>query len=235
MYLMVLYFITGSYHEVFKMVESCVSEELSAEELQIFNQLEFLGNDFHPDAHACRLKLSAITVGLGAKSAMKCPWSVREEMTEYVRKHAYVSAACRLSAEEELLLLKLCSPSARGRLSAGLINRQAFVGALENVNNIPEGKALTVKLVSQQIPHFEDFDQKDLDTTIIDNPKNSMISSKLFGSSYSRPEEEQVAYGGVKALEFINAALSHGILITSGHYGFAEVCDLVKDLPLLGS
>uniref|UniRef100_A0A6V2M4H7 ubiquitinyl hydrolase 1 n=1 Tax=Ditylum brightwellii TaxID=49249 RepID=A0A6V2M4H7_9STRA len=158
---------------------------------------------------------------------MKYPGSVREEMTECVRKHAYVSAACRLSAEEELLLLKLCSPSARGRLSAGLINRQAFVSAMGNVNNIPEGKALTVKLVSQQIPHFEDFDQKDLDTTIIDNPKNSMISSKLFGSSYSRPEEEQVAYGGVKALEFINAALSHGISITSGHYGFALMYDML--------
>ena len=33
MYLMVLYFITGSYREVFKMVESCVSEELSPEEV----------------------------------------------------------------------------------------------------------------------------------------------------------------------------------------------------------
>ena len=62
--------------------------------LQIFNQLEFLGNDNHPDAHACRLKLSAVTVGLG-ESAMKCPWSVYEEMMEYVRKYDYVSSACR--------------------------------------------------------------------------------------------------------------------------------------------
>ena len=61
MYLMVMYFITGSYRDVFKMVESCVSEDLSAEEQQIYDQLEFLGNDFHPDAHACRLKLSAVT------------------------------------------------------------------------------------------------------------------------------------------------------------------------------
>lgn len=106
MYLMVMYFITGKYQEVFKMVESCVSEDLTAEEVrtdynsiallilshsthwfffavdqaQIFNQLEFLGNDNHPDAHACRLKLSATTVGLGDSSAMKCPWSVFEEM-----------------------------------------------------------------------------------------------------------------------------------------------------------
>jgi hypothetical protein len=33
MYLMVLYFITGAYQDVFRMVESCVSEELSAEEV----------------------------------------------------------------------------------------------------------------------------------------------------------------------------------------------------------
>ena len=33
MYLMVIYFfITGAYRDVFKMVESCVSEELTAEE-----------------------------------------------------------------------------------------------------------------------------------------------------------------------------------------------------------
>ena len=80
MYLMVMYFITGAYQEVYKMVESCVSEDLTSEEAQIFNQLEFLGNDNHPDAHACRLKLSAVTVGLGDSSAMKCPWSVFEEM-----------------------------------------------------------------------------------------------------------------------------------------------------------
>jgi len=66
-----MYFITGCYREVFKMVESCVSEELTPEELQIFSQLEFLGNDYHPDAHACRLKLSVVTIGLG--EGMRCP------------------------------------------------------------------------------------------------------------------------------------------------------------------
>ena len=36
LYLMLMYFITGSYVEVFKMVESCVSEELTAEEVSSF-------------------------------------------------------------------------------------------------------------------------------------------------------------------------------------------------------
>jgi hypothetical protein len=35
LYLMLMYFITGSYTEVFKMVESCVSEELNPEEVSI--------------------------------------------------------------------------------------------------------------------------------------------------------------------------------------------------------
>ena len=107
MYLMFMYFITNAYRNEFKMVESCVSEELTAEEQQILNQLEFLGNDFH-DAHAYRLKLSAVTVWLGDES-VKCPWNVQDEMKEYVLKHAYVSSACRLSKDEETL--PICDPS----------------------------------------------------------------------------------------------------------------------------
>ncbi len=37
LYLMVMYFITGSYPEVFKMVESCVSEHLTPEEVSLLN------------------------------------------------------------------------------------------------------------------------------------------------------------------------------------------------------
>jgi hypothetical protein len=138
MYLMVMYFITGSYPEVFKMVESCVSEELTAEEKQIFDQLEYLGNDMHPDARACRLKLSVVTVGLRGDDSMRCPWSVAEEMEEYCKKHPYVSSACRLSTEEELLLLQLCTPSTRDRLSLALLNRKAYVTAVSSLGKLPQ-------------------------------------------------------------------------------------------------
>jgi len=224
MYLMVMYFITGSYRDVFKMVESCVSEELSAEELQIFNQLEFLGNDYHPDSHACRLKLSAVTVGLGGE--MKCPWSVQEELAEYVKKHLYVSSACRLTPDEELFLLKLCSPNARSRLSLQLMNRKAFVSAVKNVHNLPTDKSLTIKLGAVKVPYFENFDSG-ADRTILDHPRNSMVTSKLFGAAYSRPEEDQIAYGGMRALEFVNNALSSGVEISSGAYGFPLLYDLL--------
>lgn len=188
MYLMVMYFITGSYQNVFKMVESCVSEELTPEEKQIFDQLEFLGNDRHPDAHACRLKLSVVTVGLGGDDSMKCPWSVREEMEEYCKKHQHVSSVCRLTTAEELLLLQLCTPTARERLTLVLLNRKAFVTAVNSLAKLPPDKTLTVKLGTEKMPSFENFDSI-IDNTIIDNPKKTMISSKLFGAAYSRPEE----------------------------------------------
>ena len=98
MYLMVMHFLTGSHREVFKMVESCVSEELTSEEQQIFNQLEFLGNDFHPDAHACRLKLSAVTVGLGER----CNGVPLENRSR--NESVCVSSACRLTADEEIII-----------------------------------------------------------------------------------------------------------------------------------
>ena len=54
-----------------------------------------------------------------------------------------------------------------------------------------------------------------------------MIGSKLFGAAYSRPEEDQVAFGGLRALEFINSAIDHGIEITSASYGFPLMYDLL--------
>lgn len=224
MYLMVMYFLTGSHRDVFKMVESCVSEELTSEEQQIFNQLEFLGNDSHPDAHACRLKLSAVTVGLG-EDAMECPWSVEEEMRDYVRKHFYVSAECRLSTDEELLLLQQCSMSMDSELYVELMNRRAFVSAIESLENLPKDRTLTVKLGTSNLPTVENFD-RDPDTTILSNPKETKISSKVFSAAYSRPED-QVIFGGLRGLQFINGALMSGITLSSSHYGFPLLYDLL--------
>ena len=233
LYLMVMHFITGSYQEVFKMVESCVSEDLTPEEQQIFNQLEFLGNDFHPDAHACRLKLSVVTVGLGAESKMKCPWSIADEMEAYVKKHPYVSSACRLTTEEEMLLLQLCAPDSRGRLSLTLLNRKAFVTAVTSLATLPKDKTLTVKLGVEKPPVVENMDTG-LDTTIFNNHKKLMVSSKLFGAAYSRPEEDlgsgtKTAFGGQRALEFINAAVSGGVEMASSRYGFPLIYDLMTE------
>lgn len=216
---------------------------------------------------------------------MKCPWSVFEEMRwvgsyfgqfifhfshlshllmshvetnrEYVKKYDYVSSACRLTTEEELLLLKMCTPSVGYKLPSELVNRTAYVSAVSNIGTLPVGKTLSVKVGIDKPAIIDNFDSG-ADTSILDNPKNCMISSKLFGAAYSRPEEvsakramntmfdfkrqlillifcfafittlqDQVAFGGLKALEFINAAIDRGVEVTSASYGFPLMYDLL--------
>ena len=122
---------------------------------------------------------------------MKCPWSVATEMEEYAKKHVFVSSTCRLTTEEELLLLQLCKPDARGRLSLTLLNRKAFVTAVSSLATLPDNKSLTVKLGTERPPVIENFDRGP-DMTIINNPKKMMISAKLFGAAYNRPEEVSI-------------------------------------------
>lgn len=87
-----------------------------------------------------------MTVGLGDSSAMKCPWSVFEEMREYVKKYDFVSSACRLTTEEEVLLLKMCENAVGYRLPTELVNRNAYVSAVSNIGTLPVGKTLSVKV-----------------------------------------------------------------------------------------
>jgi hypothetical protein len=97
-------------------------------------------------------------------------------MEEHAKKHVYVYSACRLTTEEEILLMQLCKPDSTERLS------------LTSLATLPYGKSLTVKLGTELSPAIENFDRGP-DTTINDNPKKTLISSKLFGAAYNRPEE----------------------------------------------
>lgn len=172
---------------------------------------------------------------------------------EYIKKYDFVSSACRLTTEEELLLLKMCTPTLGHRLPTELVNRNAYVSAVSNIGTLPIGKTLSVKVGIDKPPVIDNFDSG-ADTSILDNPKNCMIGSKLFGAAYSRPEEvcvacvlfyllreyksylpalllmsaqDQVAFGGLRALEFINAAIDNGVEISSASYGFPLMYDLL--------
>lgn len=109
-------------------------------------------------------------------------------MEAYIKKHGFVSSACRLTTDEEMLLLELCSPDERGRLSLTLLNRKAFVGAVVSLASLPKDKTLTVRLGKEKPPVIENFDFG-ADYTIIENPKKTMTSAKFFGAAYSRPED----------------------------------------------
>jgi hypothetical protein len=131
MYLLLLRFLDRQYEEVFRVADSCVSDtKLSSEERQIFEQLQHLNGDKHPDAHACRLKLSLVT--MGCQEVMQCPWSVPEELSLYMEKREYVSAGCRFTAAEEHALLVSCDQASIGENSL-LINRLALATSVMKV------------------------------------------------------------------------------------------------------
>ena len=77
--------------------------------LEESNSFQFIAKhknsvDLHPDAHACRLKISLVMLD----SPVVLPWDLSAEMASYVQKLQHVSANCRLSHDEELILLKHC-------------------------------------------------------------------------------------------------------------------------------
>ena len=111
-------------------------------------------------------------------------------------------------------------------MPAELSNRSAYVTAVSNISSLPTGQTLSVRVGIDKPAAVENFDGP-ADTSILDNPKNTMMGSKVFGAAYSRPEEDQVAFGGLRALEFINSALEHGVEVTSASYGFPLMYDLL--------
>ncbi|GAB5371987.1 hypothetical protein AAMO2058_001626900 [Amorphochlora amoebiformis] len=107
-YLLVLRFLNRNYPAVFQLASAIGTDtNLTTEQAQIFDFLKEAASDRHPDSHACRLKISLVTMD----SPISLPWNVEREMDAYITKISHVSAACRLTKAEELLLLDKCNLS----------------------------------------------------------------------------------------------------------------------------
>ena len=102
-YLMVLRFLHRDYEDVFRLSDSIATDTSFNEEgLMIFKCFQSTTTDWHPDAHACRLKISLVTMDSGTES----PWDLTTECSRHVLKLASISSSCRISPEEELQLLE---------------------------------------------------------------------------------------------------------------------------------
>ena len=107
LYLLLLRFLNRDYHRVAQLVDTISSDvELTEEENQTLQFLSsgYVSTDMHPDAHACRLKISFVLLD----APISLPWDLTNEMERYLSKLTRVSANCRLSHDEELILLKHC-------------------------------------------------------------------------------------------------------------------------------
>eukprot|EP00808_Paulinella_micropora_P008730 g77250.t1 len=98
LYLMLLRFLNRDYEEVFRLADSVATDtKFSKEGKMMFDSLALAGDDFHPDAHACRAKVSLVTMDSGSKA----PWDLTLELSRFVVKQSHVTANCRMSLQEE--------------------------------------------------------------------------------------------------------------------------------------
>ena len=73
LYLLLLRLQTRKYRDVLKLADSCITDgNVTDEERNIFEQLQYIAEDQVPDAHACRLKLSLMF----ANTPLECSWEV---------------------------------------------------------------------------------------------------------------------------------------------------------------
>jgi hypothetical protein len=105
LYLLLLRFMNRQYKAVFDLVDTCITDSsLSTDEAAIFSQLQFL-DDKHPNAHACRLKISLTTIDTPLHAL--CPWTAKAELLGYLQSQHLVDASCRLSPAEERVCFSL--------------------------------------------------------------------------------------------------------------------------------
>jgi hypothetical protein len=139
LYLMLLRFLYRDYEEVFRLSVSISTDTLfSREENFIFQTLAYCNNDLHPNAHACRLKISSVVLD----SPVKCPWDITKEIAKYISKISHVSTRCRLTIEEEWSLIEQSiadvndprfDPEIYSEYEITLVkNRKSYMGSLLN-------------------------------------------------------------------------------------------------------
>ena len=227
MYLLLMRCLNRQYERAFHMLDSCINDvPLSGEEQQIFDQLEFLGTDWHPNAAAVRLKMYFAT--MGCQDVMPYPYDLREEMAAYVGRRSLVAAPCRLSIDEEWELFDIIQtrePYAEDGLKGylRLSNRYALLRAAKL-----GGTPIKVMYDEGIVTDLKQYDRF-VDKTIMDVSKSKMgiktLKSVVGGINYTRPEEME----GIAALVQLNKWMGHGVRLRGGKdpLGFVFLYELM--------
>ena len=169
--------------------------QLSREEWQIFDNLQRSSEDYNPDAYACRLKLILVT----ADSALRCQWDVREQLEGYFERFEFLSAVCRLTTDEERVLLDMIP---RKHMSVMLQNRTMFLQAIER------GQTHYNALLPQRPTLEGEFDLV-VDRSVMDE---AAFKSTFLTTSYTRPIEGE----GVVAIKALHEWISEGFRLKGG-------------------
>jgi hypothetical protein len=102
-YLVLLFLMKREYEAAARLMSSCFTDTaFSTEEKWVMKLIRATAeDDKHPDAHAVRLRLALVCYECGEE----VPWKVEDDLSGYITKYGHVSTVCRLSVEDEQLLL----------------------------------------------------------------------------------------------------------------------------------
>ena len=197
LYLILLRLISGNFDLAFRLADFCVADtQLSPDEDQLVEQLfEIQRDDVRTDAIACRLKLILVTSGTPMSDILN--WNPATELAKYLNRLEHVSGNCRLTKEEEILLLELQASDESGEsflpdsadLSLDtpvLVNR---INYLHKLDAAAEDQPFTVQVLAPQQQAVYAFDAV-LDTSALD--LNDGMLKKMAVLSYSRPKDEEL-------------------------------------------
>eukprot|EP01063_Lacrimia_lanifica_P039595 TRINITY_DN8724_c1_g4_i1.p1 TRINITY_DN8724_c1_g4~~TRINITY_DN8724_c1_g4_i1.p1 ORF type:complete len:4579 (+),score=2099.61 TRINITY_DN8724_c1_g4_i1:248-13984(+) len=103
LYLLFLSFLGRLYEDSFRIAGTVGTDaSLTEQESQIFDSIGRI-DDIHPEAHACRCRISLQTVD----SPLELKWYTPKEVYHYLCKRSKIAATCRLNKAEEALLMWL--------------------------------------------------------------------------------------------------------------------------------
>ena len=227
LFMLVVAFYNRNYALVCRLADTCVSDvTLSAEEDQIYKLLENTSDDHHPDSHACRLKITIATEG--SRRVMPIFWNITEQCYRYVQKINRISAACRLTIDEELYMLGQCATNKFDLLK----NRLQFLKAVKKLetDGDPEATITLTNAPVMKCPRVVDFDDIRDDSVLkMDSlvEKAKEIVTAVTGVSTVKPfkvrKDGSIEGGeGTAAIHALNEWLYAGISLAPKGMGMSK-------------
>ena len=201
LYMIILRLLRRDYVQAARLITNSLPDSaFTAEESWILSHVKKTESDSHPDAHACRLRLALICI---EHSPNTIDWSVEEDLHNYLQKYSHVSSDCRLSYNEERLLIEHLKQKDNSEPSTKI--RWLYLQAVERADQT----SATEKV---EIPHPMPYGGSHLRTLYIH--ANQTIKQQFVEQSchlffnYQRPSEcredgKPTVVKGLKAFEIL--------------------------------
>lgn len=192
LYLLLIRLMTRKYEEAYGLLEACISDiPFTVQEKQIYDQIATIKDFINPDLHAFRLKLFVLT--FGCNDVMPFQFNAEEEYYEYVTKLRFISAACRLSPQEESFVLSRLPANSDVRRILPVMNRENIIKVTFDLGpgaaSSPDPRR-TFTAAYPLVHELKDCNADKIDVALLDTDQPSALAflKKLVSSSYTKPE-----------------------------------------------